>query len=249
MKEIIPVKRKREELELPAPGIPALFGAWTDSISRRRRQPRVTPREIVNPQNSNPHRLGRLASTFENRMKAILYALCLLPIALLGNSDLDYGGMYKNAGLIVEGHLSGEVIETIKIIKESKHPDIDFHEDIFIYTHLIIDGSSKFQNISYRPVVDVVEIDGKRTARYRVLIPERFYSEPYKAKAVNESNAWFLVSSPLGESLYAYEYLKLSWTKMFIPNYMEGAVGESLARNPNDSNKTIEEQPIQPPRD
>jgi hypothetical protein len=179
-----------------------------------------------------------LLSTFENEMKAILYALCMFPLMLSGNSSLDYGGMYKNTGLIVEGHLSGEVIEKIKIISESKHPDIDFHEDTFIYTHLIIDGSVKFQNISYRPVVDEVEIEGTRTARYRVLIPERFYLERYKAKTVEDPNAWFVVYSPLGKSLYAYEYLKLSRTKMFIPDYMEGADGESIARKPNNSNQS-----------
>ena len=64
-------------------------------------------------------------------MKITLCALCLFPLILLGNSDLDYGGMYKNAGMIVAGHLSGEVIETIKIIRESKHPDVDFHEDVY----------------------------------------------------------------------------------------------------------------------
>ena len=170
-------------------------------------------------------------------MKLILYALCLLPYALLGNSSFDYGGMYKNTGMIVEGRLSGEVIEKIKIIRESKHPDIDFEEYTFIHTHLIIDGSVKFQNISYRPVDDEVEIEGKRSARYRVLIPERFYTESYKAKTTEEPNAWFVTYSPLGESLYAYEYLKLSWTRMFIPDYMEGAVGVSIAPKRKNSNQ------------
>ena len=58
---------KRKELELPAPMILAEFGAWTDSISRRPRQPRCTPGEIDNPQNFAPHGLGRLASTFYER--------------------------------------------------------------------------------------------------------------------------------------------------------------------------------------
>jgi len=49
---------KKEELESPAPRIPAVFDAGTDSISRRRRQPRFTLREIDNPQNSYPQRLG-----------------------------------------------------------------------------------------------------------------------------------------------------------------------------------------------
>lgn len=170
-------------------------------------------------------------------MKVILYALCLLPLVLVGYSELDYGGMYKNAGMIVEGHLSGEVIEKIKIVRESKHPDMDFHEDIFIYTHLIVDGSLKFQKHHQWPD-DEVEIEGRRIARYRVLIPERFYAESYKAKTVKEPNAWFVAYSPLVESIYAVEYLKLSRTRMFIPDYMEGAIGESIAPKWNNSNQS-----------
>tara|TARA_B100000614_G_scaffold67510_1_gene59870 strand:- start:87 stop:599 length:513 start_codon:yes stop_codon:yes gene_type:complete len=160
-------------------------------------------------------------------MKFLLIVIAFLPIAVFG-SDKDYAGMYENSDLIVEGRLSGEILEKIKIIRESKHPDVDFHEDIFLYTYLIVDGSVKFQARHQWPD-DEVKIEGIKKARYRILIPERYYSEPNKALTVKESNTWFLISSPLAGSYHAFDWLALSQVRMFIPNYMEGAIGESIA--------------------
>lgn len=160
-------------------------------------------------------------------MKSLLLVIAFLPIAVF-SSDKDYAGMYENSDIIVEGRLSGEILEKIKIIRESEHPDVNFHEDIFLYTHLIVDGSVKFQNRHQWPD-DEVEIEGIKKARYRILIPERYYSKSKKAHLVKESNSWFLISSPLAGSYHAFDWLALARVRMFIPNYMEGAVGESIA--------------------
>ncbi|MDQ8209758.1 hypothetical protein QEH52_19725 [Coraliomargarita sp. SDUM461003] len=160
-------------------------------------------------------------------MKFLLTVIALLPVVAFG-SDKDFGGMYENSDLIVEGRLSGDILEKIKVIRESKHPDVDFHEDTFLYTYLVVDGAVKFQKGHQWPD-DEVEIQGKKKARYRILIPERYYSKTYKAITTEETHAWFLIPSPLAGSLHAYEYLALSRVRMFIPDYMDGAIGVSLA--------------------
>lgn len=173
----------------------------------------------------------------DERMKFLLIVIAFLPIAAFG-SDKDYAGMYENSDLIVEGRLSGEILEKIQIISESKHPDVDFDEDIFLYTHLIIDGSVKFQNRHQWPD-DEVEIEGIKKARYRILIPERYYSESNKAHTVKKSNTWFLISSPLAGSFHAFDWLALSQVRMFIPDYMEGGIGESTVPERKESIQSL----------
>ncbi|WPJ96051.1 hypothetical protein SH580_21790 [Coraliomargarita algicola] len=160
-------------------------------------------------------------------MKFLLTVIALLPLIAF-SSDKDFGGMYERSDLIIEGHLSGEVLEKMKIIRESKHPDVDFHEDIFLYTYLVVDGSVKFQNGHQWPD-DEVEIKGIKKARYRILIPEVYYSESYKSITTEETHAWFLISSPLAGSMHAFDYLALPRVRMFIPDYMDGAIGVSIA--------------------
>lgn len=178
-------------------------------------------------------------------MKALLLVVTLLPLVAMAYSTLDFGNLYKESGVIVEGHLSGEEIEKVKIIRKSTLPDVEFHEDTYILTNLIVEGRVKYQKMDFEQFSHHVETEmnseGKVIIKCRVLIPERFYSKAYRAETIENSNAWFIVYSPLTNTLYAYEELAISQTKLFIPDYMTGSVGEPLKSMP--SNQSQEATP------
>ena len=150
-------------------------------------------------------------------MKIILIIFGLLPLLLVANSSIDYNRLYQNVDFVVEGYLTGEVIEKIRIIKNDPHPDVEFREDTYIYTYLIVDGRLKYSDWTAFPY-DTIEVDGELTLRYRILIPEWLYETPREAKKVKQTNAWFLEYSQLLQSLHSLNYLELSRTKMFIHN-------------------------------
>ena len=145
-----------------------------------------------------------------------------MPFALLAHSPLDYQSMYDSVDMVIEGHLSGEIVEKVKIIRESKHPDAEFHEDVYIITYLHVDGRAKFKNQRLWPN-DELRIDGEIVPRYRIVVPERLFESSLSAELENTS-AWFLMNSALLDAPYAVSFLSVDKGELHIEDYMKDSI-------------------------
>jgi hypothetical protein len=153
-------------------------------------------------------------------MKYILIALALFPTICLANSDLDYAGIYTDCDLIVEGHLSDTIIKKIEVKTAPK--DITTYID----TYLLVDGRVKFQRRSPWPYDEIEDEQGKRIARYRVIVPEWIYKDIEKLNDSSEMNTWFLYYSQIGSGFFTRVKLNPILAEKMIPDYMKGAIGQ-----------------------